>query len=109
MCIRDSFYTLKLYNYIGDYRPWLNGWSVILNKEGIDYFKKKGMRQELFEELAENEKDLLKEIIEADNNNENLSLIHIFQWIKEYNFRIFIRTINFFTSKRRIFYGIFYF
>ena len=70
---KDIFYTLKLYNYIGDYRPWLNGWSVILNKEGIDYFKKKGMRQELFEELAENEKDLLKEIIEADNNNENIN------------------------------------
>ena len=31
------------------------------------------MRQELFEELAENEKDLLKEIIEADNKNENIN------------------------------------
>lgn len=70
---KDIFNTLKLYNYIGDYRPWLNGWSVILNKEGIDYFKKKGMRQKLFEELAENEKDLLKEIIEADNKNENIN------------------------------------
>lgn len=70
---KDIFNTLKLYRYIGEYDFDLNGWFVVLNQEGIDYFEKKGMRQELFEELAENEKKLLKEIIEADEKNENIN------------------------------------
>lgn len=72
--LKDVFNTLKLYNYIAKCDFYIGGeWFVVLNQEGIDYFEKKGMRQELFEELAENEKDLLKEIIEADNKNENIN------------------------------------
>ena len=70
---KDIFNTLKLYRYIGGYDFDLNGWFVVLNQEGIDYFEKKGMRQELFEELAENERKLLKEIIDAETNGENIS------------------------------------
>lgn len=71
--LKNIFRTLEIYNYIGHYEPWLNGWSVVLNQEGIEYFEKKGMRQELFEELADNEKELLKEIIETDERNENIN------------------------------------
>lgn len=71
--LKNIFRTLEIYNCIGHYEPWLNGWSVVLNQEGIEYFEKKGMRQELFEELADNEKELLKEIIETDERNENIN------------------------------------
>ena len=73
LVIKNIFRTLELYNYIGHYEQWLNGWSVVLNQEGIEYFDKKGMRKELFEELADNEKELLKEIIEIEKNNGNIS------------------------------------
>ena len=71
--IKNIFRTLELYNYIGHFEQWLDGWSVVLNQEGIEYFEKKGMRKELFEELADNEKELLKEIIEIEKNNGNIS------------------------------------
>ena len=72
--LKDIFNTLKIYNYIAEWNFYIGGeWFVVLNQEGIDYFEKKGMRQELFEELAENEKKLLKEIIEADEKNENIN------------------------------------
>lgn len=71
--IKNIFRTLELYNYIGHFEQWLDGWSVVLNQEGIEYFEKKGMRKELFEELADNEKELLKEIIEIEENNGNIS------------------------------------
>ena len=71
--IKNIFRTLELYNYIGHFEQWLNGWSVVLNQEGIEYFDKKGMRKELFEELADNEKELLKEIIEKEKNDGNIS------------------------------------
>ena len=72
--LKDIFNTLKIYNYIAEWNFYIGGeWFVVLNQEGIDYFEKKGMRQELFEELAENERKLLKEIIEADEKNENIN------------------------------------
>ena len=71
--IKNIFRTLELYNYIGHFEQWLDGWSVVLNQEGIEYFEKKGMRKELFEELADNEKELLKEIIEIEEYNGNIS------------------------------------
>ena len=71
--IKNIFRTLELYNYIGHFEQWLDGWSLVLNQEGIEYFEKKGMRKELFEELADNEKELLKEIIEIEENNGNIS------------------------------------
>lgn len=72
--LKYIFNTLKIYNYIAEWNFYIGGeWFVVLNQEGIDYFEKKGMRQELFEELAENERKLLKEIIEADEKNENIN------------------------------------
>ena len=71
--IENIFRTLELYNYIGHSDRWLDGWSVVLNQEGIEYFGKKGMRKELFEELADNERKLLKEIIEIEKNDGNIS------------------------------------
>lgn len=72
--LKDIFNTLKLYNYIAEWNFYIGGeWVVVLNQEGIDYFEKKGMRQELFEELADNEKNLLKEIIETEKNRGSIS------------------------------------
>lgn len=72
--LKDIFNTLKLYNYIAEWNFYIGGeWFVVLNQEGIEYFEKKGMRQELFEELADNERKLLKEIIDTENNEGNIS------------------------------------
>ncbi len=71
--LKDIFNTLKIYNYIGEYDIWLDGWFVALNQEGIKYFEKKGMRQELFEELADSEKELLKQIIEIEKSDGDIS------------------------------------
>ena len=72
--LKDIFNTLKLYNYIAEWNFYIGGeWFVVLNQEGIDYFRKKGMRQELFEELADNEKKLLREIVETEANGGNIS------------------------------------
>mgnify|MGYP005776065363 CR=1 FL=1 len=72
--LKDIFNTLKLYNYIAEWNFYIGGeWFVVLNQEGIDYFEKKGMRQELFEELTDNEKQLLKEIIDTETNGGNIS------------------------------------
>lgn len=72
--LKDIFNTLKIYNYIAEWNFYIGGeWFVVLNQEGIEYFEKKGMRQELFEELADNERKLLKEIIDTENNKGNIS------------------------------------
>ena len=72
--LKNIFNTLKLYNYIAEWNFYIGGeWFAILNQEGIDYFEKKGMRQELFEELADNEKKLLKEIVDTETNGGNIS------------------------------------
>lgn len=71
--LKDIFNTLKLYNYIAEWNFYIGGeWFVVLNQEGIDYFEKKGMRQELFDELADNEKSLLREIIDTETKGENI-------------------------------------
>lgn len=71
--LKDIFNTLKLYNYIAEWNFYIGGeWFVVLNQEGIDYFEKKGMRQEVFDELADNEKSLLREIIDTETKGENI-------------------------------------
>ena len=72
--IKEIFNNLYINNYIGKPYIWLaGGWFTTLNKEALNYFEKKGMRTELFEELAESEKELLSKIIEKDENNENIT------------------------------------
>ena len=71
--LKDIFDTLKLHNCIGEYDVDLCGWEVILNQEGIEYFNKKGMRVELFEELSDSEKDLLREIISVEMSDGDIS------------------------------------
>lgn len=72
--LKEIFNTLKIYNYIAEWNFYIDGgWFVVLNQEGIEYFEKKGMRQELFEELADNERKLLREIIDTENNKGNIS------------------------------------
>lgn len=74
--IKNLFESLNMHNYIGKNAIYLSGdWFASINQEALDYFDKKGMRKELFEELADNEKLLLKEIIEAENNNVNISVL----------------------------------
>lgn len=71
--LKEHFTTLKLNDYISQYQLTLGGWFVVLNLEGIEYFEKKGMRKELFEELAENEKELLREIIDVEDRDGNIT------------------------------------
>ena len=71
--IKDNFETLKLYGLISTYIPSLNGWNVILTPEALQYFEKKGCRLELFEELVNSEKDLLRNIINIENENGDIT------------------------------------
>lgn len=73
-CIKDIMEDLKLYGYISYYDNYIGGkWSVTLTPEAIQYFEKKGCREELFDELVDSERELLKEIIKVENNNEDIS------------------------------------
>lgn len=72
-CIKDIMENLKQNDYISNYFPWLNGWNVIIAPEALEYFEMKGKRIELFNELVDSERELLKEIIEIENNNGNIS------------------------------------
>lgn len=72
--IKETMEDLKLYGYISNYNNFIDGgWFVTLTPESLQYFEKKGCRVELFEELADSEKDLLKEIIELENSGGNIS------------------------------------
>ncbi len=71
-CIKETMENLKLFGYIANYNFFISGdWIVNLTPDGISYFEKKGMREKLFNELPENAKDLLKQII--DNEEKNIS------------------------------------
>lgn len=72
--IKESFETLKIYGIISTYIPSLNGWNVILTPEALQYFEKKGYRVEVFEELVNSEKDLLRNIINIDKENGDITV-----------------------------------
>ena len=65
----NSIDKLKIAGYLASNISSLSSWNVILSPDGLSYFELKGMRKELFEELPNNAKELLKELL--------LSLIHI--------------------------------
>ena len=72
--IKDTMNTLKLYGLISFFDLFMSGgWHVILTPDALKYFEKKGSRIELFDELAKSDKDLLREIIEADQEDKNIS------------------------------------
>lgn len=71
--IKESFEDLKIYGMISTYIPSLNEWYVILTPEALQYFEKKGFRAEVFEELVNSEKDLLRNIIKIDKENGNIT------------------------------------
>lgn len=74
LSIKGTMETLKNNEYISSYNIYIGGeWYVILTPEALQYFEKKGSRVELFEELAENEKELLRDIIKIENDNGNIS------------------------------------
>lgn len=74
LSIKGTMETLKNNEYISSYNIYIGGeWYVILTPEALQYFEKKGSRVELFEELAENEKELLRDIIQIENDNGNIS------------------------------------
>lgn len=73
--IGDSLNKLKIAGYLSTVNNWLSGWSVILSPDGLNYFEKKGLRKELFEELPDNAKELLKKLLEGELNNRNLDQI----------------------------------
>lgn len=74
LSIKGTMETLKNNEYISSYNIYIGGeWYVILTPEALQYFEKKGSRVELFEELAENEKKLLRDIIQIENDNGNIS------------------------------------
>lgn len=73
-CIKETMENLKLYGYISNFNFFISGdWIVNLTPDGVSYFDKKGMRQELFNELPENAKSLLKQILKSEDEGKNIS------------------------------------
>lgn len=73
--IGDSLNKLKIAGYLSTVNRSLSGWSVILSPDGLNYFEKKGLRKELFEELPDNAKELLRKLLEVESNNGKLDEI----------------------------------
>lgn len=72
--IKKIMEELELCGYISNYNFYMGGgWSVTLTPESLKYFEKKGNREELFDELADSEKELLNEIIKVENSNGNIT------------------------------------
>ncbi len=67
--ISKSIEKLKMAGYLASNISSLSGWSVILSPDGLSYFEKKGMRKELFEELPNNAKELLEQLIKSETEN----------------------------------------
>lgn len=73
-CIKDTMEDLKLHGYISSYSVFIEGgWFIVLTPEALKYFEKKGYMVELFDELVSNEKELLEEIIQIDNEDGNIT------------------------------------
>ena len=70
--IKDSIHKLKCLGYLACNLSTLSRWEVILSPDGLSYFEKKGMRKELFEELPNNAKELLEELIKREMENGQL-------------------------------------
>ena len=73
--IGDSLNKLKIAGYLSAVNCSLSDWSVILSPDGLNYFEKKGLRKELFEELPDNAKELLRKLLEVESNNGKLDEI----------------------------------
>lgn len=73
-CMKETMENLKLYGYIANFNFFISGdWIVNLTPDGVSYFEKKGMREELFKELPENAKNLLKQILKNENEGKDIS------------------------------------
>lgn len=64
--LKDILYELRITGYIARGDIWLNGWEALITPLGLSYFEKKGMREELFNELSDSAKDLLKELVDNE-------------------------------------------
>lgn len=71
--IKRILSTLEIYGYLASSDCWLNGWMATITPIGLSYFEKKGLRKELFEELPDNAKKLLKELLECELKNDNIA------------------------------------
>lgn len=66
--IGKSFEKLNIAGYLSSEILSLSDWSVVLSPDGLSYFEMKGMRKELFEELPNNAKELLKELLLVESD-----------------------------------------
>lgn len=72
--IKKTMESLKYAGLISNFNNFITGeWNVILTPDALQYYNRKGSRTELFNELAKSDKELLKEIIDIDDKNENIS------------------------------------
>lgn len=71
--IKKIMIDLEYNGYIIDYDECIVGnWTVTLTPEALEYYEKKGSRVELFEELMDDEKELLRKIIEIEKSGKNI-------------------------------------
>lgn len=73
-CIKETMENLRLYGYVANFDFFISGdWIANLTPDGVAYFEKKGMREELFNELPESAKNLLKQIIKNEEDEKSIS------------------------------------
>ncbi len=71
LSIKEAMMQLKSRGLIASFNIFLNGWSIFLTPNGISYFEDKEERERkdmsLFVKLPSNSRQLLQEIVDADN------------------------------------------
>ena len=73
-CIKETMENLRLYGYVAYFDFFVSGdWIANLTPDGVAYFEKKGMREELFNELPDNAKKLLKQIVKNEEDQKSIS------------------------------------
>ena len=74
VCINKIMDNLEAAGYLSSVNMYISGdWHVSLTPEGINYFQKKGSREELINEMPDNARALLKKLIECENKGGDIS------------------------------------
>lgn len=64
--LNDIIYKLKITGYIARGDISLSDWEVVITPLGLSYFARKGLREELFNELSDSARNLLKELVDNE-------------------------------------------
>lgn len=73
VCVKETMEELKKSGYLASFDVFIGGtWNCVFTPAAFNYFDKKGMDNMLFRELTVENKKLLYEIIEVEENGQNI-------------------------------------